>query len=107
MDRSTRRYLEEKHFKRRLEINRFKSRYWRGYKDVNGNKIVNPLASDYLGDPMYMKYKSIKTDKYDTKSKVKFSPNKSKTYYRDNKKLDTREFRNKEFKKILKDNGIK
>ena len=107
MDRATRRYLEEKHFKRRLEINRFKSRYWRGYKDVNGNKIINPLASDYLGDPMYMKYKSIKTDKYDTKSKVKFSPNKSKTYYRDNKKLDTREFRNREFKKILKENGLK
>lgn len=107
MDRATRRYLKEKHFKRRLQVVRIKSRYWRGYKDVNGNKIINPLPSDYLGDTAYMKYKSIRTDKYDTKRKIKFSPNKSKMYYRDNKKLDTREFRNKEFLKILKENGIK
>ncbi len=107
MDRAKRRYLEEKHFKRRLEIITLKQRYWRRFKDVNGNIISNPLPSDYLGDLMYMKYKSIRTDKYNTKRKVKFSPNRSKSYYRDSKKLDTREYRNKEFRKILKSNGIK
>jgi hypothetical protein len=107
MDRAKRRYLEEKHFNRRLKVHAFNQRYWRSYTDINGNRISNPLPSDYLGDSNYMKYKNIRTDKYGTKRKVKFSPNKSKSYYRDNKKLDTREYRNKEFFKILRDNGVK
>ena len=106
MDRETRRYLEEKYFKRRLKLFASNQRYWRRYKDVNGNKISNPLPSDYLGDSSYMKYKSIRTDMHDTNRKVKFSPNKSKSYYRDDKP-DTREFRNKEFLKILKINGLR
>jgi len=107
MDRCQRRYLNEKHFKRRLEIQKFSKYYWRSYKDVNGIKHANPKISDYLSDTFYMKFKKISTNKFDSKRKVKFSPNKSKSYYRDNKKIDTREFRRLEFFRLLRQYGLK
>lgn len=50
--------------------------------------------------------KSYSTDKWDSKHKVKYSPNKSKGYWR-YKSKNTREYDKKEFLKILKEYGIK
>lgn len=106
-DRSYRRYVEEKILKKRLSNLKSNQFYWSRYKDINGNKHANPTVADFLGDSSYMKYKSIATDKYNTRRKIKFSPKRSKDWYRDNKKIDTREYRDKELLKILKENGIR
>jgi hypothetical protein len=45
---------------------------------------------------------------WDSKSKVKYSPNKNKPYYRDGKKrFENREYNRVLFFKILKENGLK
>lgn len=105
--RAYRRYLEEKHLKKRLQRVIFHGLFWRRYKDINGNKFARPLVSNLLGDPIYTKFKTLTTDKWNSKRKIKYSPNKSKEWYRDNKKNETREYQKKELEKILKDNGLK
>lgn len=105
--RAHRRYMEEKHLKKRLERVVFLNYFWRRYKDINGNKHAKPIISNLLGDPIYSKLKSTTTDKWGSKRKIKYSPNRSKEWYRDNKKLETREFRRRELHRILKESGIK
>lgn len=108
-DRAWRRYIEEKWVKKRLYFISNKSRwYWRGLEDINGFNIQNVKLKDYIGKVENFMYKNYTTDKYSSKNKIKYSPNKNKPYYRDGKKrLSTREYNKKEFLKILKQNGIK
>lgn len=51
--------------------------------------------------------KSYSTDNWDSKHKVKYSPNKSKEYWRYKGGKGTREYDKKQFLKILKEYGIK
>lgn len=106
-DRAWRRYVQEKVVKQRLKVLASTSSWWRGLEDVNGFINQHPRFIDYVGTKDYFRCKSITTPKWVSKRKIKYSPNKSKEYYRDNKKLDTREYRSREFFKILRENGIK
>lgn len=105
-NRAWRRYMEELVIIRRLTyINRLP--WYRGLETANGHIIKDPRFIDYIGTKNHFDSKTIKTTKWETKTKLKFSPNKSKGYYRDYKETNTREFVRKEFLKILKENGIK
>lgn len=108
-NRAWRRHIEEKWVKYRLRnvINTTRW-FWRGLEDVNGFSIQHPKMKDYIGRIENFMYKTYTTDNYLSKSKVKYSPNKNKSYYRDHKKKhSTREYNKREFLKILKENGIK
>ena len=66
------------------------------------------MVSDYLSTKDHFNAKTISTDKWATKHKVKYSPNSSKTYWRDEGRYkQTREYNKKYFLKILKENGLK
>ena len=66
-------------------------------------RIKSPIWSDYISAAEVRKYKSMTTDKWDTRWKSKYSPN--KTFYRDSGP-NSREFDKKEFFKIKKEYGI-
>lgn len=104
--RAWRRHMKEKHTIRRLKIIKNCHTYWPFY-DVNNFKIKNVKISDYLGLQSYFKAKSYSTDKWETRHKVKYSPNKSKDYWRYKGNKNTREYDKKQFFKILKEYGIK
>jgi hypothetical protein len=108
-DRAWRRHIEEKQVKKRITrlSNKTKS-YWRFLEDVNGFNFQFPKLKDYIGRIENFMFKNYTTDKYLSRNKVKFSPNKNKPYFRDGrKKLSTREYKKREFLKILKENEIK
>ena len=107
-NRAWRRYVEEKVVKRRLtQLTNKSSSWWKLY-NINGTMSNSPTITDYLSTKDQFLAKTIKTDKYTTKHKVKYSPNSSKTYYRDEGRYkQTREYNKKYFLKILKENGIK
>lgn len=106
-DRAWRRYVEQRIVIRRLKTLSSISCWWRGWSDLNGINYQNPRWVNYLGTKDHFQSKTLTTPKWTTKRKIKYSPNKSKEYWRDNKKLDTREYRSREFFKILRENGIK
>jgi hypothetical protein len=102
--RDWRRFQEEKIYRRRIK--RF-GRAWYYFHTANGDKLKNPIWVDFIGLPDYNFYKTGTTKKYDTKSKVKYSPNKSNSYYRDRKKgqnsYGNREKDNQLAKKLIQD----
>ena len=104
-NRAWRRYVEERIVVRRLKRVALQFK-WFGFEDANRFIIKNPRYIDYLGTKSHFLSKTITTDKWDSKNKIKYSPNRSKGYYRDSKLTETREYRKKEFIKILKQNGI-
>lgn len=106
-DRAWRRHIKEYKIVKRLKYISNISRYRRGFRGVNGNLLLNPVYIDYLGTKDYFLSKTLSTPKWSTKIKVKYSPNKSREYFRDNKAVETREFRRREFLKILKQHGLK
>jgi hypothetical protein len=106
-DRAWRRYIHELVIIKRLKNKTFGRSIW-FFEDVNRNIFKKVLISDYLGKEEYFKSKVISTTKWDSKYKSKYSPNKNKTYYREeNKKFQTRESKKLEFIKILKEYGLK
>jgi hypothetical protein len=108
-DRAWRRHIEERWVKKRISIicNRIKF-YWRGLTDINGFSTQHPIFKDYIGREENKMYKTFYTSYHDSKNKIKYSPNKNKPYYRDGRrKKSTREYKKREFFKILKENGIK
>jgi hypothetical protein len=108
-DRAWRRHIEEKWVKCRIKNHINKTRwYWNGLEDVNEFRIQHVKLKDYIGRIENFMYKNYTIDKYLSRIKVKYSSNKSKPYYRDGKKrYSTREYKKREFLKILKENGIK
>lgn len=106
-DRSWRRYMQEKHTIRRLNRYVYSDRYFWFFRDVNDSRIFKIRLSDYIGLKTYFMAKSYSTDSWDSRHKVKYSPNKSKEYWRDSNKKGTRELHKKDFLKILKEYGIK
>lgn len=101
-DRAWRRYMKEKHTIRRLNI--AKNTYFYNYTLTRKYK-EHPLIHDFIGTYTHYKSKSYSTDKHDSKYKNKYSPNKTKSYRQTG--INTREYRKKEFLKILKENGIR
>jgi hypothetical protein len=105
--RAWRRYVEEKVVKRRINLLITSSHWWRFY-NINGSKCSHPTILDHLGSKEHFNAKTITTDSWSSKHKVKFSPNKTKGYWRDEGRYEqTREFNKKCFLKILKENGLK
>lgn len=104
-NRAWRRYIEEKTVIRRLKLKVANGRWY--FHDLNGSVIQSPMLKDYINTQICNMFKSFKTDKYDTSSKIKYSPNRSKSYYRDRNKKSTRESDKLTFLNILKENGIR
>ena len=108
-DRAWRRYMEERIVIRRLTDKLHLGRwYWRGFDDANGVIHQHPVLSDYIGSSYYFTAKTHTTKKWDSRHKIKYSPNKNGAYYRDvGSNSKTREKDRILFFKILKEYGIK
>lgn len=77
-------------------------------RDINYIKISGMRNYSHLiGTPSYFMAKSYSTSKYDSRNKTKYSPNKTKPYWRYKTKKLTRELYKSEFFKTLKEYGIK
>lgn len=83
------------------------NRWWRGFRDVNDINHQRPTISIYIGTEIHFRAKTHTTTKWDTKHKVKYSPNKDQGYYRDEGSGQTREKQKRLFLEILKENGLK
>ncbi len=106
--RAWRRYVEEKVVKKRINLLITSSNSWWRFYNINGSKTAYPTIIDYLSTKDHFDAKTITTDSWISKHKVKFSSNKSKPHYRDEGKYkQTREFNKRYFLKILKENGLK
>lgn len=55
--------------------------YWRNFEDSNGDSISHPRWTDYINHKYYIHLKSYSTEKWDSRNKIKYSPNKG--YWRD------------------------
>jgi hypothetical protein len=106
--RAWRRHIEEVFVIRRLKIHISGTRHWSWLEDANKNYYKKSIIVDFLEKEEYFHSKTITTSQWDSRSKVKYSPNRSKPYYRDGKKrFENREFNKFIFYKILKENGLK
>lgn len=104
-DRAWRRDIEEKTVIKRLRRSgRRNTSYTWYFTDVNGLRVRRPKLKDYINTKTCNMFKTYTTDKYDTRFKSKYSPNKNINYYRFGK---TREKSKLEFLSILKENGLK
>jgi hypothetical protein len=104
--RAWRRYIEERVIVSRLKRHTL-YKYWYS-EDANKNYFKKILIVDFLEKQNYFHSKTITTPMWDSKSKVKYSPNRNKPYYRDGKKrFENREYNRVLFFKILKENGLK
>ena len=106
--RDYRRYVEEIKLKKRLR----RVCYWRwwysGFTSLNNITTDKPTLADQIGTDNYKRYKTHTTSSWDTRDKMKYSPNRNKkSYYRGRSYSNTREYSKNEFIKILKENGIK
>jgi hypothetical protein len=99
--------MEERIVIRRMARAVCNNRWWRGFRDVNDINHQRPTISIYIGTEIHFRAKTHTTTKWDTKHKVKYSPNKDQGYYRDEGNGQTREKQKKLFLKILKENGLK
>lgn len=106
--RAWRRHIEEKVVIKRLRLHTQSVRYWYWIEDVNKNYYKKSIIIDFLERSEYFQAKTITTDYWETKHKVKYSSNRSKPYYRDGKKkFSTREFNKRLFNKLMKENGLR
>jgi hypothetical protein len=103
--RAWRRWKQETIVKKRLRT-KCNYYYWR-ILTVNNSKTLTPTLMDLLARKEHFNSKTLTTDKYTTKLKNKFSPNRGKSgnWSRDGNK-NTREWNRKELKKILIEYGI-
>jgi len=85
----------------------FRSSYFPFYNDASV-KTWGTNWTDFISSSEVIKFRSITTDKWDTRWKTKFSPNKSNNYWRDirGKNKTTREKEKINFTKIKKEYGI-
>jgi hypothetical protein len=106
--RAWRRHIEERVVIKRLRKQTLGPMYWYFVEDVNKNYYKKSIIVDYLEKREYFIAKTITTQTWDSKNKVKYSPNKNKPYYRDGKKrFFSRESDKIFLQKILKENGLK
>lgn len=105
-DRAWRRYKEETIVIRRLNL-RVSYNRWFYFRDINDKNIQHALLKDYINTSTCNMLKTYTTSEYDSRYKIKYSPNRSIGYNRDRNKKSTREDDRLTFLKILKENGIK
>jgi hypothetical protein len=97
--------LEKKLIKR---LSKSKRHFWYGWVDANKVHFQNPSIKNHFGTDLFITYKTHTTKRWDSKMKVKYSPNSNKPYYRDtNGKLSTREVEKVKFLNILRENGLR
>jgi hypothetical protein len=108
-DRAWRRYMEERIVIRRMTRAVCTNNWWHLFKDINDINHKKPTIAIYVGTEINFRAKTHTTTKWDTNHKVKYSPNKGKTYWRDDssKNRQTRESDKRTFLRILKENGLK
>lgn len=110
-DRAWRRHMEERHLIRRLRKLCEKSRWYYGFEDINGIIHNSRKILDYIGTKDYYLSKTLSTTVSISKYKVKYSPNRSRDYYRDEKprgqSYGLREKDKVILLKIIKENGLK
>jgi len=106
-DRAWRRHMEEKIVISRIKTTIKIRSYWRYFQDVNEYGHDPGNVKDYIGSKDAHRFKTHVTTKWDSKYKIKYSPNRSKESYRDSRKLETREYNKRLFLKIIKEYGIK
>jgi hypothetical protein len=99
--------MEERIVIRRMSRAVCTNRWWRGFRDVNDINHQRPTIAIYIGTEIHFRAKTHTTTKWDTKHKVKYSPNKDQGYSRDEGNGQTRENQKRIFLKILKENGLK
>ena len=99
--------MEERIVIRRMSRAVCTNRWWRGFRDVNDINHQRPTIAIYIWTEIHFRAKTHTTTKWDTKHKVKYSPNKDQGYYRDEGNGQTREKQKRLFLKILKENGLK
>jgi hypothetical protein len=103
--REFRRYKQE--VKVISRINRIKKRnysYYRYFRDANNFKHSNPSLTEFIGTSTSFMYKTYTTDRYDSRYKEKYSPNRTYSgWNRSGGDMNTREFYKKESSKQLKE----
>jgi hypothetical protein len=106
--RDWRRYKLELIVRKRLK--KFHSASWYRYQTPNGDKLQNYEWCDEIGSTDSFCYKSHSTAR-SSRYEIKYSPNKSRSYYGDIKprkdSLGTRLLDKREFLKILKQYGLR
>jgi len=106
-DRAWRRYMEERIVIRRMTRFAYANRWWRGFEDANSFISKKISVSSFIGSEINFRSKTHTTTKWDSRYKVKYSPNKGKCHWRDGRRDETREGDKRLFLKILKENGLK
>lgn len=94
-----RRYHLERVYKKRLK--RFRGWWYRFYTS-NGDYIACPFWIDFIGRSDFFFLKTLTTTKSDTKSKSKYSPNRSKRRYSIKPKTQTYGAREKDKELVMK-----
>ncbi len=85
-------------------IYRIERGYFRYFRDVNNIKHTTPLLTDFIGTRTNFMFKTYTTDKYDSRYKEKYSPNRTYSgWNRSGGDANTREFYKKESSKQLKE----
>lgn len=107
-DRAWRRDVEKRKMIKRLKFNARVNHYC-FFESVNGFTSYNNIRYiELIKKSEYCLSKTISTPNWASKIKSKFNIRKTKYYwYRRNECYNTKEYRRKEFLKILKENGIK
>lgn len=102
-DRAWRRHIKDVHTIRRLKFKALRQWYFR---TANFERVSSPMITHCIKTEIEFKAKTLSTLNYDSRNKVKFSPNKSKEYWRYKGGKSTREFEKLNFRKILKENEL-
>lgn len=80
--RDWRRFQQENIYRKRVKSF---CRNWWYFRTANGDRVLDPLWYEFIGLRDFYLYKNNSTTRYDSRYKVKYSPNKSKGHYRDPK----------------------
>lgn len=105
-NRAYRRYMEEVIVLRRMKYN-IAIYNWYGYEDVNKIKRSNIMVKDLIKTNHNFMYKTYTTDRFDTRYNTKYSSNRNRKSYDNNRNRNTRLYDKHEFRKLLKEHGIK
>jgi hypothetical protein len=101
--RAWRIHTKEIHTIRRLRNKVSLGWYW--HRTANFERKSYPRLVDFIKTESEFESKTISTSNWESKNKSKFSPNKSKEYWR-NSSMGTREYEKSNFRKILKENEL-
>lgn len=99
-----RRYKEEIKLIKRLD---HIIQIYKYHHDENDVHYIDPSIKHFIGSSVYKMFKTYTTNNYDTRYKIKYSPNHTRSYWRDNSRKGLREKEKLVFLKILKEYGLR